>query len=262
MARTTKVGTTSDHIGYFGDVMATLAELASADAPANLDSISFVPTITGKPQAQQQHPYLYWEFYEQGGRQAVRSDDGRSSRRTPPLAAQGCEQTTSGPENTSGSESMKNIISCFASLTTFVLTTFVLTTFMLTTPAGANERPNVLLILVDDLKPALGCYGDPHAKSPNIDRLAASGIRFDLAYCNQAVCAPSRFTLMLGAHSTSTGLYGLGSNLRESFPAAVTMPQYFAQPVGPAGAKEFGGRVSRRGRPPEKHLGQLSAALL
>ncbi|MDB5346035.1 MAG: ids [Schlesneria sp.] len=93
----------------------------------------------------------------------------------------------------------------------------------------AAERPNILLILVDDLKPALGCYGDPLAKSPNIDSLATRSIRFDLAYCNQAVCAPSRFTLMLGAHSTSTGLYGLGSRLRDVVPDAVTMPQYFAR---------------------------------
>lgn len=95
--------------------------------------------------------------------------------------------------------------------------------------AKADERPNVLLIMVDDLKPALGCYGDNHAKSPNIDALAARGMRFDLAYCNQAVCAPSRFTLMLGSHSTSTGLYGLGSKLRSVLPDAVTMPQYFAK---------------------------------
>lgn len=93
----------------------------------------------------------------------------------------------------------------------------------------AGERPNVLLIQVDDLKPALGCYGDPLAMTPNIDSLAARSMRFDLAYCNQAVCAPSRFTLMLGAHSTSTGLYGLGSRLRDVVPDAVTMPQYFAR---------------------------------
>ncbi len=93
----------------------------------------------------------------------------------------------------------------------------------------APHRPNVLLILVDDLKPALGCYGDPYAKTPNIDALAARGMRFDLAYCNQAVCAPSRFTLMLGSHSTSTGLYGLGSHLRKAIPHAVTMPQHFAK---------------------------------
>ena len=100
---------------------------------------------------------------------------------------------------------------------------------LLTNYICAADRPNVLLILVDDLKPALGCYGDPIAKSPNIDALAKRGMRFDLAYCNQAVCAPSRFTLMLGSHSTSTGLYGLGSQLRKVMPNAVTMPQHFAR---------------------------------
>ena len=95
--------------------------------------------------------------------------------------------------------------------------------------ASAAAKPNVLLILVDDLKPAIGAYGDKAAITPNIDRLARKGMRFDLAYCNQAVCAPSRFTLMLGSHSTSTGLYGLGNKLRDSLPNAVTMPQYFAR---------------------------------
>ncbi|RMF36886.1 MAG: iduronate-2-sulfatase [Planctomycetota bacterium] len=97
------------------------------------------------------------------------------------------------------------------------------------TAATARERPNVLLILVDDLKPALGCYGDPAAVTPNIDALAQRGLRFRLAYCNQAVCAPSRFTLMLGSHSTSTGLYGLGNRLRDVLPDAVTLPQFFAR---------------------------------
>jgi iduronate 2-sulfatase len=93
-------------------------------------------------------------------------------------------------------------------------------------PAG---KPNVLLILVDDLKPILGCYGDKHAKTPQLDKLASRGMKFDLAYCNQAVCAPSRFTLMLGSHSTATGLYSLGSKLRKTLPNAVTLPQIFAQ---------------------------------
>jgi iduronate 2-sulfatase len=92
----------------------------------------------------------------------------------------------------------------------------------------ATERPNVLMILVDDLKPALGCYGDAVAQTPNIDRLASRAVRFESAYCNQAVCAPSRFTLMLGSHSTSTGLYHLGSRLRNRLPDAITLPQYFA----------------------------------
>ena len=97
------------------------------------------------------------------------------------------------------------------------------------TAVQAAQKPNVLLILVDDLKPAMGCYGDNVAITPNMDALARRGMRFDMAYCNQAVCAPSRFTLLLGAHSTSPGLYGLGSHLRKAWPGAVTMPQHFAK---------------------------------
>lgn len=106
---------------------------------------------------------------------------------------------------------------------------FVLLCFSSVASLFAQQKPNVLLILVDDLKPALGCYGDPVAKTPHLDALVSRGMRFDMAYCNQAVCAPSRFTLMLGSHSTSTGLYGLGSQLRQIMPDAVTMPQYFAK---------------------------------
>jgi len=92
---------------------------------------------------------------------------------------------------------------------------------------AAGEKPNVLLLLVDDLKPTLGCYGDPVAVSPNIDRLAAMGTRFDLAYCNQSVCMASRYNLMLGSRSTSTGFYSFGTQFREVYPNAVTLPQHF-----------------------------------
>ena len=95
--------------------------------------------------------------------------------------------------------------------------------------APPGRRPNVLLILVDDLKPALGAFGDTAAVTPKIDELAARGVRFERGYANQAVCAPSRFNLMLGSRSTSTGLYGLGENLRQHLPAAVTLPQHFAR---------------------------------
>ena len=90
-----------------------------------------------------------------------------------------------------------------------------------------ESRPNVLLILVDDLKPNLGTYGDINAISPNIDSLANMGMRFDLAYCNQSVCAPSRYNLMLGARSSSTGLYNFGTGFREVYPDAITLPQHF-----------------------------------
>ena len=90
-------------------------------------------------------------------------------------------------------------------------------------------KPNVLLICVDDLKPVLGCYGDKNVKSPNVDRLAARGVRFDLAFCNQAVCAPSRNALMTGLRSTTLGIYDLSTNFRKSRPDAVTLAQYFKQ---------------------------------
>jgi iduronate 2-sulfatase len=90
-----------------------------------------------------------------------------------------------------------------------------------------DSRPNILLILVDDLKPAIHAYGDPIAVTPNIDRLIARGTRFDLAYANEAVCAPSRMNLLTGSRSTSSGIYDFGQNLRDYLPAAVTLPQYF-----------------------------------
>lgn len=92
-----------------------------------------------------------------------------------------------------------------------------------------NTQPNILLILVDDLKPALGAYGDDVAITPQMDRLAGRGMRFDSAYSNQAVCAPSRYNLMLGSRSTSTGIYHFGRNFRDFYPDAVTLPQYFME---------------------------------
>jgi iduronate 2-sulfatase len=89
------------------------------------------------------------------------------------------------------------------------------------------QRPNVLLICVDDLKPLLGCYGERQVRSPNIDQLAARGMRFDCAYCNQAVCAPSRNALLTGLRPQSIGVYDLGTNFRRGAPEAITLPEYF-----------------------------------
>ncbi|HVW02160.1 MAG TPA: arylsulfatase [Planctomycetaceae bacterium] len=66
-----KAGAVSDHVGYFGDWMATAAQLAGAKAPADRDSISFVPTLLGHPADQKQHQFLYWEFHEGGFKQAA-----------------------------------------------------------------------------------------------------------------------------------------------------------------------------------------------
>lgn len=113
------------------------------------------------------------------------------------------------------------------------LALFALSTLLLTEPitsaAAAEKKPNVLLICIDDLKPALGCYGDPLAKTPNIDRLAARGTLFEKAYCNQAVCSPSRNALLTGLRSQTIGIYDLATNFRKAVPDATTLPQHFKQ---------------------------------
>ncbi len=93
--------------------------------------------------------------------------------------------------------------------------------------AAAADRPNVLLICVDDLKPLLSCYGDTRIKTPNIDRLAARGVLFERAFCNQAVCAPSRNALMTGLRPSTIGIYDLATNFRKGVPDATTVAQHF-----------------------------------
>ena len=91
----------------------------------------------------------------------------------------------------------------------------------------ALEKPNVLLICVDDLKPVLGCYGDGKAQTPALDGLAARGVRFERAYCNQAVCSPSRNSLMTSLRPQTLGIYDLATHFRKSAPDAITLGQYF-----------------------------------
>ena len=100
---------------------------------------------------------------------------------------------------------------------------------LLATATLPGQPKNVLLILVDDLKPTIGAYGDSIARTPNIDRLAATGMRFERAYCNQSVCMASRYNLLLGSRSTSTGFYSFGTEFREVYPDAITLPQHFMQ---------------------------------
>jgi len=93
--------------------------------------------------------------------------------------------------------------------------------------AGEGERLNVLFIAADDLRPELGCYGASHIRSPQIDRLASRGVVFERAYCQQAVCNPSRASLMAGLRPDTLRVWDLETNLRAHQPDLVTLPQHF-----------------------------------
>lgn len=89
------------------------------------------------------------------------------------------------------------------------------------------DKPNILFIAVDDLRPELGCYDSPIAVTPNLDALAKGGLLFNRAYCQQAICRPSRASLMTGSRPETTGLFHNYVSLRELQPDILTLPEHF-----------------------------------
>lgn len=104
--------------------------------------------------------------------------------------------------------------------------------------ATASNRPNVLFIAADDLACTLGCYGDPIAKTPHLDRLAATGVAFQRAYNQLPLCNPTRASVMTGLRPDTIEVYDLDRHFREAKPDAVTLSElfrnngYFAARVG------------------------------
>ncbi len=96
----------------------------------------------------------------------------------------------------------------------------------------ADEAPallNVLFMAVDDLRPELGAYGRSEIHSPHIDRLASEGLLFERAYVQQAVCSPSRTSLLTGLRPDAAQVWDLRTHFRDTVPDVVTLPQYFKE---------------------------------
>ncbi len=104
--------------------------------------------------------------------------------------------------------------------------------------AQAADRPNVLFLICDDLNCDIGCYGHPSVRTPNIDRLAQQGVRFDRAYCQYPLCGPSRASFMTGLYPDQTLVQRNAIYIREHVPNVNTMSQmfrdagYFATRIG------------------------------
>jgi arylsulfatase A-like enzyme len=103
---------------------------------------------------------------------------------------------------------------------------------------SAEKQPNVLFLISDDLNTSLGCYGHPQVKTPNIDKLASRGVRFDKAYCQFPLCGPSRNSMLCGLYPNSTGIHRNSQIFRQTIPSHHSLSQafrldgYFAGRIG------------------------------
>lgn len=96
--------------------------------------------------------------------------------------------------------------------------------------AASDQSPNVLFIALDDLNDWIGCLGGhPQARTPNLDRLAASGVLFTNAHCAAPACNPSRTAIFTGLAPNTSGLYSNGQKMRHLLPDAELLPHYFSR---------------------------------
>lgn len=210
--------TESDHVGYFGDWMATAAELAGAATPEGCDSISFAPALFGHDDVQKQHEFLYWEFHENGFRQAAlyqgRWKGIRSGGPDTPVVLYDQQNDVAESNNVAARyPEIAAKISEYLRQARSESPDWKPKWTAAKAPAAVN-RPNIVVFLVDDMGvmdtsvPFL-TDSDGNAKryplneyyrTPHMERLAECGIRFN-NFCAMSVCSPTRISLMTGQNA-------------------------------------------------------------
>ena len=111
----------------------------------------------------------------------------------------------------------------------WLLTSLLPVTAGVAADVPAAQKPNVLFVVFDDLNTRLGCYGDPVAKSPNLDRLAARGVTFARAYCQQPICGPSRASFMTGRRPNTLGIWSMTRYPLDCYPQIKILPEWFKE---------------------------------
>jgi len=117
-------------------------------------------------------------------------------------------------------------------------------------PAQKSVRPNILFIAIDDLRPELGCYGNKGIHSPNLDRLATQGRCFLRAYCQEAICSPSRASLLTGSRPDTIGVIENRTYFRDLNPQIVTLPQHF---IAHGYTAVYSGKIFHGGMTDDQH---------
>ena len=132
-------------------------------------------------------------------------------------------------ENKNKRRTFTKIINGYSIKVIIYVLSIAMLSFLVETPQKKlkPDKPNVLFIAVDDLRPELGCYGKTHIKSPNIDRLANSGMVFNRAYANYPVCGPSRASLLSGIYPSDTRWLRWNCSQDDETPGIVSLPMHF-----------------------------------
>ena len=129
----------------------------------------------------------------------------------------------------------------------------ILLSFLWVYPISAKPvRPNVLFLICDDLNTALSGFGHPQCKTPELDRLASRGMRFENMHCQYPVCGSSRASLMSGLYPYTNGTLGNSGTLRDNMPDVITMSQMFRNNGYRVGRVS---KIYHMGIPPEILLG-------